>query len=535
MSESPAARPAAVGLRSERGPILLSVMLSVGLVAIDATILATAVPSIVQDLGGFSQFPWLFSVFLLAQAVSVPIFGKLSDQFGRKPIMLVGVGAFVVGSVLCGFAWSMPALIAFRALQGLGAGAVQPTAMTIIGDIYSVEERARVQGYVAGVWAASSVIGPTLGGVFVDFLSWRWIFFVNIPLGAIAAWVLMRRFHEDVTRVKHRIDIAGAVLLTAGSSLVILGLLEGGVAWAWTSPQSITVLLGGVALLVGFGFVERHAAEPILPGWVLRHRLISTTSLASLGVGAVLIGLTSYVPLYVQRVLGTGALTAGFALAALTIGWPISATLAGRIYLRIGFRATALIGAAVSLVGTGMLLLISAESSVYQVAFTCFVIGLGMGLVASPTLIAAQSSVEWNARGVVTGTNMFARSMGSALGIAVFGAIVNASVAAQTGSTDASKAKDGLPAAILDPGLQQVFVAVFVVAAMMAVAVWAMPRRGRITEAGAGPDSADADADVVEAHAELNVDAAHAPTPAPTPTPTPAPAPVRRESDPLQA
>ena len=257
----------------------------------------------------------------------------------------------------------MPALIAFRALQGLGAGAVQPTAMTIIGDIYSVEERARVQGYVAGVWAASSVIGPTLGGVFVDFLSWRWIFFVNIPLGMIAAWVLMRRFHEDVTRVKHRIDIAGAVLLTAGSSLVILGLLEGGVAWAWTSPQSITVLLGGVALLVGFGFVERHAAEPILPGWVLRHRLISTTSLASLGVGAVLIGLTSYVPLYVQRVLGTGALTAGFALAALTIGWPISATLAGRIYLRIGFRATALIGAAVSLVGTGMLLLISAESS----------------------------------------------------------------------------------------------------------------------------------------------------------------------------
>ena len=210
-----------VGLRSERGPILLSVMLSVGLVAIDSTILATAVPSIVNDLGGFAQFPWLFSIFLLAQAVSVPIFAKFSDQYGRKPIMLIGVGAFILGSILCGVAWSMPALIAFRALQGLGAGAVQPTAMTIIGDIYSIEERAKVQGYVASVWAISAVVGPTLGGLFVDFLDWRWIFFVNIPLGGIAAWALLRKFHEQVERVRHRIDYAGATLLTAGTTLAV--------------------------------------------------------------------------------------------------------------------------------------------------------------------------------------------------------------------------------------------------------------------------------------------------------------------------
>jgi MFS family permease len=172
-----------IGLRSERGPILGSVMLSVALVAIDSTILATAVPSIVNDLGGFAQFPWLFSIFLLAQAVSVPIFAKFSDQVGRKPVLLVGVGTFVLGSVLCGLAWSMPALIIFRAVQGLGAGAIQPTALTIVGDIYSVAERAKVQGYVASVWAISAVVGPTLGGLFVDFASWRWIFFVNIPLG----------------------------------------------------------------------------------------------------------------------------------------------------------------------------------------------------------------------------------------------------------------------------------------------------------------------------------------------------------------
>src|SRR5215208_2220809 len=232
------ASAASVGLRSERGPILLAVMLSVALVAIDATILATAVPSIVNDLGGFAHFPWLFSIYLLAQAVSVPIFAKFSDLVGRKPIMLIGVGLFVAGSILCGLAWSMPALIAFRALQGIGAGSVQPTAMTIIGDVYSVAERAKVQGYVASVWAMSSVVGPTLGGVFSEYVSWRWIFFVNIPLCLIAAAAIGLRFHERVDRRRPRIDYAGAVVLTLALTLLILGLLEGGQAWAWSSPRS---------------------------------------------------------------------------------------------------------------------------------------------------------------------------------------------------------------------------------------------------------------------------------------------------------
>ncbi len=199
MTTQPATR-SAVGLRSERGPVLLAVMLSVALVAIDATILATAVPAVVDDLGGFTSFPWLFSIYLLAQAVSVPIYGKVADLYGRKPVMLLGIGLFVVGSLLCGIAWSMPALIFFRLVQGLGAGAVQPMGMTIVGDIYSLAERAKVQGYIASVWAMASVIGPTLGGVFADYLSWRWIFFVNLPLGLAAGWVLWRRFDENVSQ-----------------------------------------------------------------------------------------------------------------------------------------------------------------------------------------------------------------------------------------------------------------------------------------------------------------------------------------------
>ena len=465
---------ASVGLRSERGPILLSVMLSVGLVAIDATILATAVPSIVDDLGGFAQFPWLFSIYLLAQAVAVPVFGKFSDLAGRKRVMLIGVGLFVLGSILCGFAWSMPALIAFRALQGIGAGSVQPMAMTIIGDLYSVAERAKVQGYVASVWAASSVVGPTLGGVFVDFLNWRWIFFVNVPLGAVAAWMLVRKFVERVERKPHRIDYGGAALLVLGASLIILGLLEGGVLWPWVSVPGVGILATGLALLIAFGYVERRAAEPILPGRVFRSRLLNSTNAAALSIGVILIGLTSYVPLFVQGVLGRSALVAGFALAALTLGWPLAASVAGRIYLRIGFRRTALTGSVVVVAGAVLLALLSAASPVWQVAITCFVIGLGMGLSASPTLIAAQSSVEWEERGVVTGANLFARSMGSAVGIAVFGAIANSSLRAHGGGRLASTTS-GIPVAVLDPALHKVFLASAVVAALLVAAILLMP------------------------------------------------------------
>ena len=388
-----------VGFRSERGPILIALMVTTGLVAIDSTILATAVPSIVGDIGGFSAFPWLFSIYLLAQAVSVPVYAKLSDTLGRKPIILIGVGLFLLGSILCGFAWSMPALIAFRAIQGLGAGAVQPMAITIAGDIYTVAERAKTQGYLASVWAVSSVVGPTLGGLFSQFLSWRWIFFVNVPLCILALVLLVRVFHEKIERKKHRVDYLGASLLTASLSLIILAVLEGGQAWAWNSAQSIGAFALGALLLVGFVIAEKNAAEPVLPLWVFSRRLLLTTAFISLGVGAVLIGLTSYVPTYLERSVGAPPLVAGLALAALTIGWPIAASQSGKLYLRIGFRTTVLIGMAVAVTGTLVLALTSQSPSIALVATSCFVVGLGMGLVATPSLIAAQASVQWNERG----------------------------------------------------------------------------------------------------------------------------------------
>lgn len=473
MAEAP--EPVDVGLRSDRGPILLSLMLATSLVALDSTIIATAVLTIVGDLGGFTQFPWLFSSYLLTQAVSVPIYGKLADLFGRKPLMLWGIAMFGVGSVLCVLAWSMPALIAFRAIQGLGAGAVQPMSMTIAGDIYTLAERAKAQGYLASVWGMSAVIGPTLGGVFSEYLSWRWIFVINIPLCALAAWMLIRHFTEptttetnaNATTQRRRIDYTGAALLSIGAALVILGFLEGGQSWAWSSPVSVTVFGVGTLLIAGFVLVERRAADPLLPLSILTRRVVAVSSLISLLVGAILLGLTSYVPTFVQGVLGTGALVAGFALATLTIGWPIAASQSGRLYLRVGFRRTALIGSVPLVVGTALTTLLSTDSAVWQVAVCCFVIGSGMGLIASPSLIAAQSSVDWSERGVVTSTNMFARSIGSAVGVAVFGALVNANV------EDVNR----LDPVELSGAVHLVFIALCAAAVVLIAAAAAMPNR----------------------------------------------------------
>jgi EmrB/QacA subfamily drug resistance transporter len=463
--------PSAVGLRSERGPVLLALMLSVCLVAIDSTILATAVPSVVADLGGFSQFPWLFSLYLLAQAVTVPIYGKLADQMGRKPMMVFGVSVFVLGSVLCGLAWNLPVLIVFRAVQGLGAGAIVPMAQTILGDLYSVAERARVTGYLASVWGGAAVVGPTLGGVFSDYLSWRWIFFVNIPLGALALWLLLRGFREEIQRTEHSIDYAGSVALATGCSLVILALLEGGVAWGWTSVFSILAFAGGGLALAGFVLIERRAAEPVLPGWVVGRRILAAGNLAAFAIGAVLFGLTTYVPTFAQSVLGTGALTAGFALAALTVGWPIAATLSGRLYLRIGFRDTALIGATIALVGSALFIFVSSQVKVWQVAAICFVIGVGMGLVNSPILVAIQSVVGWSRRGIVTSTNLFNRSVGSAVGVAVFGAIANATLNQRGQNTTAGTvSSDALYEAV-----HHVFVGVVIVGVVLLIAVALIP------------------------------------------------------------
>jgi EmrB/QacA subfamily drug resistance transporter len=459
---------AGVGFRSDRGPILIALMASTALVAIDGTIIATAVPTVVREIGGASAFPWLFSVYVLVQAVTVPVYSKLADTVGRKPVMIIGIGLFLLGSVLCGAAWSMPSLIAFRVIQGLGAGAVLPMSITIAGDIYTVQERAKAQGYLASVWGVASVVGPTLGGVFSQFVSWRWIFYVNVPICIIAAILIIRALHETIEKKRHRVDYLGAGLITAGMSLLILAVLEGGVAWAWDAPISIAAFAVGGLLVLAFLFVEARAAEPILPLWVFSRRLLASTSLVSLGVGGIVIGLSAYVPTYLEGSLGVEPIVAGLALAALTLGWPLAASQAGKLYLRIGFRNTALIGLVLAIAGSLSLALFAHAPSIAIVAVSCFVIGLGMGLVAVPTLIAAQSSVGWNERAVVTGANLFSRSIGSAIGVAIFGAIANAII------VSSGEARNAVPVVISSS--TAVFAAVAIVVIATVIAALAMPR-----------------------------------------------------------
>jgi MFS family permease len=410
--------------------------------------------------------------------------------------MVFGVSVFVAGSLLCGAAWSMGTLIAARAVQGVGAGAILPMGITIIGDLYTLEERARVQGYVASVWGLASVLGPLTGGLFSEYVSWRWIFYINLPLGALALVALRRRFTESVERREHRIDYRGAALLTTGLTLLILGLLEGGTAWAWGSTTSLLVLGSAVAALVTFVLVQRDAAEPVLPLWVFGRRVLVGGNLVALGVGALLIGLSSYVPAYVQGVLGSGPVVAGLALGALTMGWPIAAGLSGRIYLRIGFRDTALIGAAFAIAGTVLTALLSAHAEIWQVGAALFLVGVGMGLSSSPTVVAIQSVVGWERRGVVTGTNMFCRSIGSALGAALFGAIANTTLANRFEHPPAGLSGplphdvDGTAKALehqgpvaefarsaLSAASHHVFVAVAATAVLITLAIALMPRR----------------------------------------------------------
>ncbi|CAM2920541.1 MFS transporter [Prescottella defluvii] len=463
-----------VGLRSQRGPILASLMLTTSLVALEGTILATSFLTIVDDLGGFTEIPWLFSGYLLAQAITVPIYGRLADILGRRPVMLWGIGLLAVSSVLCAVAWSMSALVAFRILQGIAAGAITPIGKTIAGDVYTVAERAKVQGYLGSVWAVSAVLGPTMGGLFSEFISWRAIFIVNVPLCALAGWMLVRNFTDRPPTARRRIDYTGAALLSTGAGLLILGLIEGGDTWAWTSPVSIAVFAGASALLTAFVFVEQRVADPILPLQLLTRRTLVAVCLVSLFGGALVTGLTGYIPTFTQGVLGVDASIAGFALVALSLGWPVAAAQSSRLYLRHGFRATVLAGAVLVIGGTVIATQLSVQSTVWHVSGLCFVIGIGMGLVSGPSLIAAQSSVEWAERGVATSTVSFAGSIGGAVGLAVFGALANASL----GMTDSPGTAE------LAEAMNLVFLVALGTAVAMALAAAVLPRAGAYELAG---------------------------------------------------
>lgn len=410
--------------------IVISLMLLMALLAMDTTIVATSIATIVKELGGFDLFPWIFSIYVLAQAVAIPISGKMADLYGRKNLILIGASVFLVGSVLSGLAWNMVSLIFFRAIQGLGAGIMHPTIVTVVGDLFTIEERAKMQGYLSSVWAVSAILGPTIGGLIVQYLSWPWIFYVNLPFGL--AGMLMIRIHlrESVEPKQPKIDYLGSLLLVSGMVFMILGLLQGGVAWDWFSWTSLLILGASLALLVLFFMVESKVSEPILPPWVWQSRFIVGANLTGVMVGMMVMGLTTFLPTFAQGVLGASPIVAGFTLATMAIGWPIAAALSGKFYLRLGFRNTAFIGSSICVGACLLFLRLTPQSSPWEVALGSFVIGIGFGWSATPILIGLQSIVGWSRRGVITSTHLLMRRLGSVIGVAFYGSIINTSLIA---------------------------------------------------------------------------------------------------------
>jgi EmrB/QacA subfamily drug resistance transporter len=471
--------------RSNRVFVVATIMFATFMVAIEATIVATAMPHIVGQLGGFSYYSWVFSAFLLAQATTTVIYGKLSDIFGRKPVLIGGILVFLVGSLLCGLAWSMTSLIAFRLIQGLGAGAIQPVTMTIIGDLFTLEERGRVQGFMATVWATSAVVGPLAGGVIVDNISWAWIFWINLPIGIFSIIAFMIFLKESVEHKQAKIDYLGAMLFSI-SIVALLILLTEIDADAW-----VLLTLAAVSVVSGFLFLrqEKRAPEPIISIALWSRRLVATSNAATLLAGMALIGLSTILPMYVQGVLGRSPIVAGFTLTMLVVGWPLAVMLSSRFFKAFGIRKTLRVGSLMFPFGACFLLFLTPESSPVLAGAGSFFMGFGMGLISLTSIALVQDSVEWSMRGSATASIIFARSLGNTLGATVLGAILNAGINHYASGNAAHSLHDvlnqptGLGELAADPAIRAVFDAslrwsfwgVVVVAVLTFFTTWLIP------------------------------------------------------------
>jgi EmrB/QacA subfamily drug resistance transporter len=402
---------------THRGLTVVALLLGLFLSAMEMTVVSTAMPTVVGELGGLHLYAWAFAAYMLTATVTVPIHGKLADLRGRKPVMLAGIALFLAGSAWCGFARSMETLIAARALQGLGAGAIQPVTLTIVGDLFDARERGRMQGFFGAVWGVAGLVGPLLGGAIVHYASWRWVFWINLPFGVAAAAVLLLAYHERPERHAHRLDVAGALLLSTAVLAVLFAARARGVGLV-----AVPVALAAGALFLR---AERRAPEPLVPLDLFRDRVIAVSSTSGALVGAGMFATVTYVPLWVQSVLGASPTGAGAAIAPMAVGWPIASALAGRLIPRTGYRVLIRTGLAVTaLAGLALAVLLRPGIPLVAAQALTFAYGIGLGLANTPLVIAVQSSVSWNRRGVATASVMFFRTIGGTLAVGVLGGLL---------------------------------------------------------------------------------------------------------------
>jgi EmrB/QacA subfamily drug resistance transporter len=429
MTTSPNAAPAPAGANLSHRQIqvvFFGLMAGMLLAALDQTIVATALPTIVGDLGGLRQLSWVVTAYILLSTISVPLYGKISDLYGRRRIFQAAILIFLAGSVLAGISQNMGQLIAFRAIQGIGGGGLMATAQAIIGDIVSPRERGKYQGYLGAVFAFASVVGPLLGGFFVDHLSWRWVFYINVPVGAMALVITSTVLNLPYRRVEHKIDYWGAALIMGAASSLILVTVWGGEQYPWGSPTIIGLAVTGIVMLGAFLAVEGRATEPLIPLRLWKNPVFSVATGLEFLVGFAMFGAIIYLPLYLQTVGHASATNSGILILPLMAGLMVTSISSGRIITRTGrYKVFPIIGTALMFVGVYLLSTMGIGTSRVQSSLYMFVLGAGMGMIVQVMVLAVQNSVEHRDLGTATGVESFSRSMGSSFGVAVFGAILN--------------------------------------------------------------------------------------------------------------
>lgn len=416
--------------RGRRRWVTAGVMTGMLLAALEGTVVGTAMPTIVAALGGLAHYSWVFSAYLLTSTVTVPVWGKLSDIFGRRRLFQIGVALFLIGSALCGLAQSMTQLIIWRAVQGVGAGALLPLAMTIIGDIFTLQERAKMQGLFSGVWGVSSVFGPLLGGFITDQLSWRWVFLINLPVGIAAAAIIGFGLIEPKREQRASIDYAGAALLTGAVTMLLLVLGEGSSPARLLRPGNLALIAAIVILFIAFIRVEKRAADPIVPLVLFRNPIVTTAIVIGFLAGIAMFAAITFVPLMAQGVFGASATAAGSFLTPLMLAWVLSSIIGGRLLMRLGSRTLVLTGLVFLLGGFAALATFSRTTPRWQMIVELIFIGAGLGLTMLTLLIASQHAVPREQLGITTSLNQFSRSIGGALGVALLGALLSAGLAA---------------------------------------------------------------------------------------------------------
>jgi len=423
--------------------VTIGIMLSLFLASMESTVVATAMPTIVGQLGGLEHYSWVFSAFMLASTTSVPLYGKLSDIYGRRRIYAIAMALFLLGSVMSGLANNMTQLIFARALQGLGAGGVQPLAFILIGEMFNLKQRARMQGFFSGVWGFSSILGPLLGGFIVDQFTWRWVFYINIVPGLLAAALVAFAWQEQAQHHERpAVDYLGAALLTASVVSLLLGLMDFGTFNSWI------LIATAAALFIALVWVENRIADPILPIRLFRDRLFATSIAHGVFTGWAMFGSVSFFPLFVQSVMGTSATQAGITITPMLLGWVTASIIGMRLILTVGHRRLGVIGTTVFVTGSFLMTLIGAESSQVMMMVFVAMMGVGMGLSIPSFLVAVQTNVERRHLGTATSTLQFSRSMGGTLGVSVMGAALSIRLAS---NLSASGLDPKLVAQLLDP------------------------------------------------------------------------------------